>query len=123
MICIYGTVADCNEYIISYNALTAVVQYTDLHWLWFLCSIAQMPAIETAMTPHLIGKTPHLHACNSCFTCVSVPLLVSPSVQATVNSVTTVEGDTVTLSCTATGIPQPTIEWYKLSVNSLYYVV
>ena len=75
------------------------------------------------MTPHLIGKTPHLHACNSCFTCVSVPLLVSPSVQATVDSVTTVEGDTVTLSCTATGIPQPTIEWYKLSVNSLYYVV
>ena len=40
----------------------------------------------------------------SCFTCVSVPLLVSPSVQATVDSVTTVEEDTVT-SYTAIGIP------------------
>ena len=39
-----------------------------------------------------------------------------PSVQATVGRVTAVEGDIVTLSCAATGIPQPTIEWYKLNV-------
>ena len=40
------------------------------------------------------------------------------SVQATLGSVTTVEEDTVTSSCTATGLSQPTIEWCKLNVNS-----
>ena len=38
---------------------------------------------------------------------------VPPSVEATVDRITAVQGDTVTLSCTATGIPTPTIDWYK----------
>ena len=40
--------------------------------------------------------------------CCAVP----PSVEATTDSITAVQGDTLTLSCVATGIPTPTIDWY-----------
>ena len=36
------------------------MQYTDIAQAAVLCSISQVPAAETAMTPHLIGgKAPH----------------------------------------------------------------
>ena len=50
---------DRSECIISYNTSTTV-QYTDIALVAVLCSIAQVPAAKTAMTPHLIGgERPH----------------------------------------------------------------
>lgn len=48
---------------------------------------------------------------------------VPPSVEATVDRITAVQGDTVTLSCTATGIPTPTIDWYNIFYTYIYDVM
>ena len=47
--------------------------------------------------------------------CAYIPVssyAVPPSVEATIDSITAVQGDTLTLSCVAAGIPTPTIDWY-----------
>ena len=55
------TAADHNECIITYNTLTTV-QYTDIVLAAVLCSIAQVLAADTTMTPHLAhGKMLHNH--------------------------------------------------------------
>ena len=58
-----------------------------------------MPCIVIVWQPYVICTAVFYH-------------VVPPSVEAMVDSTTAVQGDTVTLSCVATGIPTPTIDWY-----------
>ena len=43
--------------------------------------------------------------------------------EATVDRITVVQGDTVTLSCTATGIPTPMIDWLVQNAYLIYVYI
>lgn len=51
--------------------------------------------------------------------CVCVPPLVAPLFLELPEDVTTITGESANFSCRASGVPPPTVQWFKLENTSL----